>query len=237
MNRQSEPTKINWRQALAEVLLLLAGIGLALAADDWFQQRQDREEENQYLVSLLDDFNDTKERIEEALMQTARRRDRSIAFIQALKGQMDSLSDEDLLSFIQDAFFYFGPTAVLATYHDMVNSGDLRLIQDETLRRRLAQFDSDWTDYQRVLDEAFGQWNLMQAPYLVEHTNVSAIYLQEYRGVPLIEGGIIHRDGLWTRDFENLLGMAIISRQDMILEGEKLLADVEEIIHLIDADQ
>src|SRR5210317_1393945 len=109
MNRQSEPTKINWRQALAEVLLLLAGIGLALAADDWFQQRQDREEENQYLVSLLDDFNDTKERIEEALMQTARRRDRSIAFIQALKGQMDSLSDEDLLSFIQDAFFYFGP--------------------------------------------------------------------------------------------------------------------------------
>ena len=48
--------KINWAQAVAEVLLLLAGASIALAVDGWNDRRLDRSAEHAYLLALQSDF-------------------------------------------------------------------------------------------------------------------------------------------------------------------------------------
>ncbi len=64
----------NWKYALGEVLLIFVGISLALVANSWYEDAQDREEESeilqQILVSLrtdIDAINDNRVAIENKL--------------------------------------------------------------------------------------------------------------------------------------------------------------------------
>jgi hypothetical protein len=51
--RQSESTTaINWRYAVGEVLLIVIGVSIALAANSWYENRQERAEERAILSQL-----------------------------------------------------------------------------------------------------------------------------------------------------------------------------------------
>ncbi|MEJ2129988.1 MAG: hypothetical protein P8X81_14255, partial [Woeseiaceae bacterium] len=60
---------INWGQAFAEVILIVIGVALALAADDWADRHQERAEEQEYLVRLQSEFLENKVSLEMALQE------------------------------------------------------------------------------------------------------------------------------------------------------------------------
>ena len=97
-------SRVNWNQALAEVILILIGIALALAADSWMDDRADRREERQYLVALKGDIEKTRESLEDTITHTKRSNDITLRFIQLLQGSMDELTDEELVANIQNTF-------------------------------------------------------------------------------------------------------------------------------------
>jgi len=53
--------RVNWPQAFAEIGLLVIGGVLALGGDAWMDARRDLETEHAYLLSLRDDFEETRE--------------------------------------------------------------------------------------------------------------------------------------------------------------------------------
>ena len=107
---------INWPQAFAEVFLLMIGIGLALLADSWIDNKREREEEQQYLVALLRDFNQTRESLEATIQATVSSNDLTLKLLLNLQSDEDTFSEDELVSSIQNAFMIHPPAPVFGTY-------------------------------------------------------------------------------------------------------------------------
>ncbi len=127
--------KINWRYALGEVLIVILGISIAFALNNWAQSSRDRETRRQYLESLVDDLESEMQHLEDN--------------ISAFKTKIRSV--ESILPYLagkqerRDTITYkiFALTDLVAyqrhdiTYRTLVNSGDLRLLPDFQLKKEL----------------------------------------------------------------------------------------------------
>jgi hypothetical protein len=69
------------------------------------------------------------------------------------------------------------------------------------------------------------------------HLDIAGIYSGRYGAgaidIPHDEE-TIDRDGVWSREFTNILAILIISRLDKIDHGERMLEEVHELLELID---
>jgi len=82
---------INWGQAFAEVVLIFIGVGVALLADRWVDERNQREEERQYLLSLRADFEETKVSLQRSLEDIRRNRDLKLKLMRLMQGPPDAI--------------------------------------------------------------------------------------------------------------------------------------------------
>ena len=57
--------EVHWRQVWAEVGLLLLGVALAFVGDSLWDQRRERTEEAEYIVSLRTDFATNRSALDE----------------------------------------------------------------------------------------------------------------------------------------------------------------------------
>jgi len=226
---------INWGQAFAEVVFIFIGVGIALLADNWVDDQREIREETQYLVSLRSDFEETRLNLIQTLEAVRENRDLKLRFLELLQGPTDSLSEDELSELIRLAFYMQMPSATLATYNDMVNSGDLRLLRNSELRLRLAEFDSKWDDYEAIIVEGFEQWNQLHVPFLVHNTSVPSVYSSGYEGIEF-PGDVqpIDRTKIWSQEFENIIAISVISRQDMIYVGQHMQQRVDQVLNLIE---
>ena len=150
---------INWPQAIAEVCILPAGVGLALLADSWVDSKRERQEEKEYLMALHRDFQKTRSNLAATVDATRRSNDLTLALLIILRGDKQAISESKLAMSIQSTFRIEVPASVFGTYQDMVNSGDLRLLRNGELRLALAEFVSEWDKYEASIAEGFNQWN------------------------------------------------------------------------------
>jgi hypothetical protein len=226
---------INWGQAFAEVILIVIGIALALAADDWADRQRELAEEQEYLVRLRADFETTRQSFVETLETIRHNRDTKLRLIELLQGPADAVGEDELSEMIREAIYMQFPQVTLATYSDMVNSGDLRLLRNPDLRLSLAEFESRWGNYQGVLHEGFDQWNQLQVPYLVENSSIPSVFSSGYLGIDFPGSDVpIDRAPIWTQEFQNVLAVSIVSRQDMLVYGQQLLDMAEQVLMHID---
>ena len=226
---------VNWSQAFAEVVLLGVGVALALLADSWYQAQENRTEEAAYLQALRTDFEETIANLTRNLEFNARIRDGNLEFLELLASPRDSVSPQRLQELSADAFYINLFQPVLGTYRDMVNSGKLELLRSDSLRIALASFETDLEIAQAVVQEGFQQYNDIQVPFLIENLDVRAHNGGEHRGIrfpdPRREPRI---DAYWSIEFENILATAIVSKGDIIAEGENLIRAAEMVLRLID---
>jgi len=226
--------RVNWNLALAEVALLVLGVGLALAADAWNDRRIEREAEAQYLDALRADFEQTRANFVAAQEMNSFVRDNDIAFLQALEGPPGSISLDSVRALSEYAFWTEFYEPVFATYYDLVNSGDLALIRSDSLRLAMARFEKSFETLDRVTMEGWEQYNLVQVPYIVENLNFLDFYGEEYFGLVLPGSSRqVAIDAYWAPEFSNILAMTIYSRHDMVTTGEESLGVVEEILRLM----
>lgn len=228
--------QIPWARILIEGAAIVASILLAFWIDAWWGGRQERQEERQYLIALKSDFEQTRRNLERSIESHRQASKQVLELLEIVKGPRDSLSNSELVSYMSAVFTMDYPTVVTGTYRDMVNSGDLRLIQSDELRLKLADFEGVWDAYrENVVEEVWDQWNLIQVPYLMPHIEVVSLYPDGYRGFAFPgEVDPIDRDQLWNLEFQNLLSVAVIGDVDMILQGQELLEIVYKILMLLE---
>lgn len=230
-------TKINWPQAFAEVGLLALGIALALLADSVLDGRQERAEETQYLEALQLDFEASRDEFERSLTRNRQTRDHNLRFLEVVAGPPGSVSPDSLSDLVEEAFWWDPSTPVLATYSDMVNSGDLRLIQSDTLRIEMARFAAYLDVSDQVSEEALYQWNQLQVPFLVQNLSVPRAYEGYYDGFSFPQGRHEPDEtAFWGREFENILSVKVISLSDVLLVDEAGLDLIERILRLLEKE-
>lgn len=128
--------------AAGEILLIVVGVLVALALNDWNQARQAREREAFYLASLREEFVENRVRLEGVAAANAAVADSAAALARALAdGSAAQLSDARLADLLYatlvDEIDYAPAGAVLA---ELVASGRLEEIRSARLRRALTSW-------------------------------------------------------------------------------------------------
>ncbi len=133
-------TERRWVTFLAELVLIVAGILIALYIDGRVQERQDRDLETAYLGSLYDDLG----QIENEVTQF-------VEFDQSIlatgKKLLDAIATENLPGDERVMQAMLSELTVRRTlqihsaaYTDLVSTGNLRLIRNQELRRDIVRY-------------------------------------------------------------------------------------------------
>lgn len=123
----------------AEFLLIVVGVLVALGADAMWDRRGERAEALEYLDALEQDFAENRILLDAHVADAERIRDASIAL---LVTDFSAATTDSVRRHLGAALQITVFQPVLATYQDMVNSGDIRLLTNDSLRVALARFDS-----------------------------------------------------------------------------------------------
>ncbi len=136
------------KYAIGEIFLVVIGILIALSIDNWNDQRKNAETEHLYYCRILEDFELDKEFIVELLEEGNKR----IAVSKEILLDLDSgkqdkhyLINKTLLAIRNDTYI---PRNV--TFKDLISTGNLKLLNDITLKNSLIQ-------YYAVLENRQGQ--------------------------------------------------------------------------------
>ena len=139
-------------RAAAELLVITAGVLLALAADGWRQDMSDRSSEARYLERLSEDLAQDADILEFSMDQYLRKRDLLRQLLDdESRGDVATQAFADRLAASSAGSWNGMAQSNSATFEEMVNSGHLQLIRDAELRAALAGYYDIWEDYRTAI--------------------------------------------------------------------------------------
>ena len=149
---------VNWSSALGELLLIVIGVTIALAASSWYTNRTDRQKGTEYrgrlgsaLASDVLQFADY-----EKLLQT-----KATTLKSLLTESVASLlanGPADLMRNLDYSECQALPESDAATFEELKSTGNLALIDDGKLRDTLAHYYSEFEGISAILAKSDGAY-------------------------------------------------------------------------------
>lgn len=134
----------DWRAKLkwfgAEIVIVVAGVLIALAINAWWGARQDRTRERAYLHQLVGDLRETEHLVADA--DSIMRAGPNVALTNLLRswGQADRPPRDSVLTWMYALSTLRTPRPVLGTAEALVTTGDLTLLRDDSLRSAVTAY-------------------------------------------------------------------------------------------------
>lgn len=162
--------KINWQYALGEVIIVSIGITIAFALNNWKENRNNQKIKQQYLSSLKIDIQKEIKQLE-GLQQSFRQKMKLIGQVMKTLNNKDASRDSTLLHIYKIAQLKsFIPENT--TYQTLINSGDMKLINDLTLRRKIEEHYAlhqvilkDYTRLEKIYNKYLGDYFIFEINY------------------------------------------------------------------------
>ncbi len=226
-----------WKRGLhwfgAEILVVVAGVLIALAINAWWSERQEAREERRLLVALMGEFKANQGRMAEI-----------VAFHKALKATTltllahsaapSGLSPESADQLLADGSWWSSYTTLESTVLDAaVQDGQLRLIRNDALRRRLAAWRSDVSAAAAQSEQELMHYQSVWLPLLRSEAELGQISNRAtvipgtttpYQGekIPLAPLSVDHRPLLAHRNARNALVQKLWIENDVLYQYERL---------------
>ena len=218
----------NWRESLgrlgAEVSVVVLGVTIALWADGWVAERNDRAVETSRLSALQDNVSVT-------LADLRNARDNAGGAAAALRElvslQRDDRNDGEIGELLRYGLTY-GPAFFpeLNVYDDLKNSGELALLTNPELRRSLATMDA------RLEQARFAQADLLTVmqlnfdSYLITHFDLQWLYGPLTRLDQDIKPSEVDLGFTSEMVFQNL----VVFKLDMVEQVEAAFQETEDAL-------
>jgi hypothetical protein len=140
--------KLKWRYGLGELVIVVVGVFIALAADGWRQERADRSTELEYINRLIDDLTADRAAIENIQVQTEARADYAQAILAIYESGQSLLAPTDLVRAVEFGNYFSYPSYSTTTIDDLMSTGNLRLIRSTEAKDALNRYYStiDWIE-------------------------------------------------------------------------------------------
>lgn len=170
----------DWTTVVVELVVVIVGLLLGLQLNDWSNNLRDQGLLESYYDQLILDLT-ADIATSESVFQTTDRYLKSGALIDraARLGDVDGVSDEDLVLALITAGYTKRPLITRPTYDELISTGRLRLVDDITIKRALSNYYSS--------SESLRQWDA-----LIQHEQM------RYRDA--IRGVLTPEQTLWVRE-------------------------------------
>ena len=139
--RRSEPSW-GWRSAMYDFLVIVAGVLVALGAQSWWELRNERDREQDYLRQLFNDTQENERRLAVAISVDSIAGAAVTRLAAALfeSGAQQYPADTLAAWFSGQAFSSSDYRPLSGSYGALMASGDLRLIRNDNLRALLVSY-------------------------------------------------------------------------------------------------
>ncbi len=220
-------------RALAELVIVILGVMIALAADSWRQDLQEAQIESEYLDRLSEDVSEGLKVLSYERKRFAAATVAARTIIKGMESQARS-DDENLLvaNLIAAAFIGFDREEMASdvTYSELVESGRLNLIKDHSLREGVIAYNR-------------GSQRLASGLLSLPAINDTVASLTGYMPVDLSTFGVELTAGDRTRLLDAMRNDPELVREIRSLhaelifndrEFEKLIAQGQQLLTLLD---
>ena len=236
MNSKSFTQKINWPQAIAEVVLIVTGILVALAVNGWWGDRLERQAETSYLEALNSDFQKNRESLAAAIEEQENVINEGDQVLRLIKAGLNEETSGEFYSKVGNKLYFFPSwTPITGTYDDLVNSGRLLYIQNSQLRIEMSGFQRSLErirQMERLQTETF---YARQSPFLVENQDVNYhTWSESYK--PPVSPYSVDIGSFATLKYWNLVVEWIYIHADIISTYKRSLAYCNRILELIEIE-
>lgn len=129
--------------ALGELILVIAGILIALLIYDWNDARKELQASIRYHERILEDLNLVHTLLEDNQILSDSIYSSLLTSIEALDAGVLTPGQKPSLDYALDSYYKYNPmTLRLHAYDELKGSGRLHLLQDEQLRTQLAYYST-----------------------------------------------------------------------------------------------
>lgn len=143
-----------WRRAIRDVVLIVVGVLIALAANAWWQAREDQEWARIYITQLLADVRDNELELRSAFQLDRTTADGMQGLLSALDRVPAPTRDSLRVWMQRPPVFYSNPRPRLGTVDALIETGDIRLFRDERLRSAVIAYASAMEEEQAEASRA-----------------------------------------------------------------------------------
>ncbi len=147
-----------FKYAIGEIILVMVGILLALQVNNWNKNRQDRVSEQKYVNDLIQDLKNDDialKRLTIFLESKLESKVKIEAFLQGNNVETDSIEFHVLKQYSMSG--RFTPTNI--TIEELKNSGGLKIIRDDDLRRQIVSLYNSYSN-EVFTEDTFNSQNL-----------------------------------------------------------------------------
>lgn len=239
--------EIPWARLLSEGAIIVASILLAFSIDAWWDDRQDREDEQAMLELLHAELGFIRSSLldiqdyQAAILVSAYR------LAELSENPAIEVSDEEIARLVQDQTWLASPSNFSApVLSAMLSRRDVSLIGDAALRMQLLQLPDKFTWIREVLQEDFDFSKQQLEPFMIR--NGSFLHLSAVPGKRPGTSEFVfpespvapvttfsHRSMIESREFQNLMMQRAVILEDTIslARTPDLLQQVDDVIAMI----
>lgn len=160
------------RYAIGEIILVVVGILIALQVNNWNQSRKERVKEGHYLSQLKEEFKLTRKELSRVIRKTGDVERITNLLLSIQETSSDSMSNDELDSLILRSRGYTILMSSESTIVELISTGNLGLIQNDSLRSYLASWE---TSLQPILTSHCYQRRSEIICYLISNVETTGI--------------------------------------------------------------
>jgi hypothetical protein len=133
---------LNWRYGLGEFFIVVLGVLAALWIENWNGDREDRVLERRYVGSLIADLELDDASIRDAMEYAEHVANNGRSVLKSIEDRQFTGTPEDFVRSVNLTAYLRYPTYSRSTINDLMATGNLRLLQSETVRDSIAAYYS-----------------------------------------------------------------------------------------------
>lgn len=164
--------KLNWKYALGEILIVIIGITIAFSMNKCASESENSAQRQQYLINLKNDVTADRERLQQIVVELDRKIETATRILPILNSDQP-----DKMKIIGDIFSISTISNFSAkdiTYQTLINSGDLKLIDNFELKTAI---EAHYSNYKIMMKDYERQENIHKqylGNYFIHHVDYDA---------------------------------------------------------------
>jgi hypothetical protein len=217
--------------AVGEILLVVIGILIAIQVDAWYKRKENDLQAQNILSALHEEFKENKSQLVKVLGYNQKVDTATIELLNLINTFPDSYNEVKVAGLLKDYGYYMSYDPSKSVLESSISSGDIHLIENDTLVNLLFKWPSMVSDSQEEEHHAqqllFEQKKELLFRYTREvdiwNTRWKSPFSSDYRGLlenPDFENGLIFRGGP--------IRELIIEQNDILEVNNLILILIEE---------